>query len=80
MNHKVLTPIQRNWLNWLLGEEINWEVRWNKGEDRKVLAWVSVNGIYDIVAGGVLNGILKAFNEDEEAKRRWERWNAKNKQ
>jgi hypothetical protein len=79
MNHKVLTPIQRSWLKWLLREKFEWEARWNKGGDRKVLEWVSVNGVYDIVAGGILNGILKAFNEDEEAKRRWDIWKDTNK-
>ena len=72
MKHKVLLPIQKKWIEWLLGDGWDWmNVRGNVKDNHILLNWTWVNGVYDVSTEQLLNHLLKEFNTDEEIKRQW---------
>jgi len=72
MKHKVLLPIQKKWIEWLLGDGWDWmNVRGNAKDNHIHLNWTWVNGVYDVRTEQLLNHLLKEFNNDEEIKRQW---------
>jgi hypothetical protein len=72
MKHKVLLPIQKKWIEWLLGDGWDWmNIRGNTKDNHIHLNWTWVNGVYDVRTEQLLNHLLKEFNNDEEIKRQW---------
>ena len=75
MKHKVLLPIQKKWIEWLLGDGWDWMHVHIEEKESKVnhilLNWSYVNGLYDIRTEQLLNHLLKEFNTDEEIKQQW---------
>lgn len=71
MKHKVLQPIQKEWIGWLLDEGKHFLK--GKGDElnHQLLNWSWVNGVYDIRTEQLLNHLLKEFNKDEGIKRKW---------
>jgi hypothetical protein len=72
MKHKVLLPIQKKWIEWLLGDGWDWmNIHIEAKDNHQVLNWTWVNGLYDIRTEQLLNHLLKEFNNDEEIKQQW---------
>jgi len=72
MKHKVLQPIQKKWIEWLLGERWMWlNIHINAEANHLRLYWSYTTGLYDIRTEQLLNHLLKEFNTDEEIKHQW---------
>ena len=72
MKHKVLQPIQKKWIGWLLGERWMWlNIHINAQANHQRLNWSYTTGLYDVRTEQLLNFLLNKFNEDDGIKREW---------
>lgn len=72
MKNQTLTPIQREWIGWILDNKDTFlKGKVDAKSNHIALNWSYVNGNYDVSTKVLLNYILKEFNKDEEAKRQW---------
>ena len=72
MKHQKITPLQREWLEWLLTSGWDWlNYRINATSNHQRINWTYVNGIYDVATRQLLNFLLTFFNRDKEAQRSW---------
>jgi hypothetical protein len=82
MKHKVLLPIQKEWIGWLLTDGRDWMDIHVESKDTVIhLNWSWVNGVYDMRTEQLLNLLLNRFNEDEEIRKQWQlslEWNKAN--
>lgn len=72
MKHEILKPIQKQWLEWLLGDGLGWmSIHINAPDNHQRIIWSYVNGIYDVGTKQLLNYLLAEFNKNSFAKRDW---------
>jgi hypothetical protein len=72
MKHKVLQPIQKEWLGWIIKD--HWD--WLKGKidaelNHQRLNWTYETGLYDAITKQLLNYILTEFHKDLSFKYEW---------
>jgi len=72
MKHEILKPIQKQWLEWLLGDGYEWMGKYiNAPGNHQRINWTYVNGIYDVATKQLLNFLLGFFKRDIEAQKMW---------